>query len=407
MSIQKNNFREEVCEQIISNFDKVNAWFDKKINGKIIPFYSSFDIRDSGYKIACVDANVFPAGFNNICEADQKQTSSLIKNYLKKHYPSCKKIILLAEEHTKNYYYWDNIYVIKSLIESTGYTVTVCVPGKVITSSTKIMAASGREISVYLLNKKKGDLIISNNDFSVSYDLPKDIFCNPCVEMGWGLRKKHSFFVEYNKVVDEFASLIKMDPWCFKVETELFSPFHLDSDENINLLKDRVSLFLRNLKNKLPEKSMEEPYLFLKNNSGTYGLGITSIDRAEELDHLNYKTRKKMKASKSGSGIKEVILQEGIPTILGQEKGQSVEPVIYMIGSKLTGGFLRGHDKQGHKANLNSPGAVYKRLCVSDLEIEIRGHTMENVYGWIGKLGVLALISEIENRHLDFRGYQF
>ena len=326
---------------------------------------------------------------------------------MKKHYPTCKKILLLAEEHTKNFYYWDNIYIIKSLIEYGGYKVTVCVPGKVITSPRKITTASGREVSIHLLNKEKGDLVISNNDFSVNYGLSQDNFYNPCIEMGWNSRKKHSFFIEYNKIATEFSSLIGVDPWCIRVETELFSPFDLDSKENMNLLKDRAARLLKDLKDKQPDASMEDPYLFLKNNSGTYGLGITTIDRAEELNHLNYKDRKKLKASKSGSGIKELILQEGISTILGQEKAQSAEPVIYMIGSDLTGGFLRGHSKQGYKANLNSPGAVYQRLCMSDLEIEVRGHVMENVYGWIGKLGVLSLISEIENRELDFRGYQF
>ena len=33
-------------------------------------FYCSVDLRDSGDKIAPVDCNLFPAGFNNICEID-------------------------------------------------------------------------------------------------------------------------------------------------------------------------------------------------------------------------------------------------------------------------------------------------------------------------------------------------
>jgi len=348
---------------------------------------------------------VFPAGFNNVCEVDQKRATELIKNYITTHYPMCKKILLLAEEHTKNLYYWDNIYIIKLLIQKAGYEVVVCVPGQMIHSPIKIKAASGREISIHLLKKEKGDLIVSNNDFSVSYDLPENLSYNPCLEMGWNVRKKHSFFLEYNKIAEEFASLVQMDPWCFKIETELFAPFDLNSKNNLTLLKERASSFLKHLKENQPDTVEDSPYIFLKNNSGTYGLGVTSIEQAEEVEHFNYKTRKKMKASKGGSGIKELILQEGIPTILSQNPGQNVEPVIYMIGSSLTGGFLRGHNKQGHKANLNSPGAIYKRLCISDLEIKVRGHMMENVYGWIGKLGVLALMTEIEKRGLDFRGY--
>ena len=401
-------FRKEFAELIVQNLDKVNSWFEEKTKNKTIPFYSSFDIRDSGHKISCIDANVFPAGFNNICDNDQQTTIELIKKYLKEHYPSCKKILLLAEEHTKNFYYWDNLAVIQSLIESAGYKVLICVPGLAITSPQKIQSASGRTLSIHLLEKEQGDLVISNNDFSVAYDnLNKDLKYNPCIEMGWASRRKHSFFIEYNQIAKEFASLLGINPWCLQVATKFFSPFDLDSPASLKLLKKEASEFLKTLKDNHPDNYKEDPYLFLKNNSGTYGLGITTINDADELDHLNYKTRKKMKASKGGSKIKELIIQEGIPTSLKDDtQKSSVEPVIYMLGSELTGGFLRGHEQQGYKANLNSPGAVYRTLCVSDLEIEVRGHVMENVYGWIAKLGVLALIAEIEKRSLDFRGYK-
>ncbi|MEC8106203.1 MAG: glutamate--cysteine ligase, partial [Candidatus Thermoplasmatota archaeon] len=33
-----------------------------------VPIYGSVDIRDAGWKIAVVDANQFPAGFNNTSE---------------------------------------------------------------------------------------------------------------------------------------------------------------------------------------------------------------------------------------------------------------------------------------------------------------------------------------------------
>ena len=198
---------QSMSEKINLHFNKVTSWFEKKGSQKTIPFYSSFDIRDSGYKISCIDANVFPAGFNNICNEDQRSTVVLIKKYLQSHYPSVRKILLLAEEHTKNMYYWDNIHTIQSLIEQAGYEVKVCVPGHAISSSQVFTSASGKKVKVSLVKQEKGDLIISNNDFSVQYDLPQDIPFNPCLEMGWSFRKKYNFFKEYNKIAGEFADL--------------------------------------------------------------------------------------------------------------------------------------------------------------------------------------------------------
>ena len=153
---------------------------------------------------------------------------------------------------------------------------------------------------------------------------------------------------------------------------------------------------LGKLKQAQSDKSPDEPYLFLKNNSGTYGLGVMNINHPEDIDNFNWKSRKKMKSGKGETGISEIIIQEGIPTSLWGPEGSSSEPVIYMIGSQVAGGFLRTHKRKDHKTNLNSPGAVFRRLCMSDLEIKIQGLIMENVYSWLAKLGVLALCREMD-----------
>ena len=391
-------FRDVIHQKIIAHLKDVEYWFSEKTKNRVIPFYSSFDIRNSHFKAACVDANVFPAGFNNICEEDQKRASSLIKEHLENTYPAVQKILLLAEEHTRNLYYWDNVFVIQSLIEQAGYEVIACVPGKQFQSPQTLTTASGRTIFVQLLNSEKGDLIISNNDFSVQYDLPANIQCDPPFKMGWLFRKKHHFFKEYNLLAEEFASLLKIDPWHLTIETELFSPLDMESKDNLFQLKSRSAEMLKLLKKKQKQGPIEEePYLFLKNNSGTYGLGVMNISDPENLNQWSYKARKRMKASKGEVKTDEMIIQEGIPTALHSSDNQSAEPVIYMVGCQVAGGFLRSHKRKDHKTNLNSPGAVFRRLCISDLEIKIQGLAMENVYSWLARLGALALSREMEN----------
>ena len=172
----------------------------------------------------------------------------------------------------------------------------------------------------------------------------------------------------------------------------------MQSQDNLLQLKSRSHKMLESLKECYQNFSIpEKPYLFLKNNSGTYGLGIINIHKAEELSHWTYQSRKKMKVSKGEAPIKEIIIQEGIPTALFSPDNKSAEPVIYTIGSKVAGGFLRSHKTKDHKTNLNSPGVVFKRLCMSDLEIKIQGLAMENVYSWLAKIGSLALCEEMSN----------
>ena len=110
--------------QTLENMKNICAWFAQKTETLSYPIYSSYDIRDAGYKISNVDANIFPAGFNNICPTDKESAVSLMKKYIDGHYgPNTKNILLVTEEHTNNLFYWENVFTIRTLIESAGKTV--------------------------------------------------------------------------------------------------------------------------------------------------------------------------------------------------------------------------------------------------------------------------------------------
>ncbi len=383
-------------QKITSKKSIVMDWFKEKSSSLSFPFYSSFDLRDSGSKIVPVDANIFPAGFNNLCEIDRENIPPIFDQYIRQHYGKIKKAVLLAEEHEKNIYYWDNITALKKIMEKDELEVVVCVPGRSIQEERDVENSLGQKIHLHILSSSlEGvDLIISNNDFSLDYDIPKNIPLNPSPLMGWKYRRKDQFFKEYNLLAAQFADLIEVDPWHLTIKTELFEPFDLEDPSTLKNLKDRLVLFLKDLRSHTKD---HEPFAFLKNNSGTYGLGITWVQSPEEVDHWNYKTRKKMKASKGGRGVSKLILQEGIATALSSAQACS-EPVIYTLGAELIGGFLRTHSKKGVRENLNSPGAVYQKLCMSDLIIQVEGKDEENVYGWVSRLALLSLAYEIKNR---------
>jgi len=399
-------------QKIVKDFHVIKEWFNQKSQGLEFPFYSSFDLRDSCIKISPVDANLFPAGFNNICEIDKENAIHICRDYLKSHFPSAKNIILLAEEHTHNPFYWDNIYSLKKLIEKSGVSsVSICVPGNNIQKDTSITSASGYNIEVFLLKNKKHnkDLIISNNDFSTDYHLDSCSMptITPPILAGWKTRRKHSFFEKYNALATEFAKLIKIEPEFLTIKTQAFTNFQSNDPKSLKKLQEAINEFLNELEpiyKKIFYKNTEQkkPFLFLKNNSGTYGLGMTSITSAKDIEQWNYKIKKKMKATKGGGQVRELIIQEGIASYI-QKEGSVAEPVIYLIGSQLAGGFLRTHKEKGVRDNLNSPGAVYRTLCVSDLQIEVQGKPMENVYGWIAYLGSLATAYELQNIKKTFK----
>lgn len=396
--------RTELHKKILSKKDPICDWFLAKSKGAFIPIYSSYDVRDAGYKVANVDANIYPAGFNNICPTDKETSVELMRKYLDKNYSkNITRILLVTEEHTQNPFYWDNVVTIRNLIESAGKQVRIGFATRLEKPLT-IKSANGHEVTVHsawggseLLNEFKPELIISNNDFSeahAEWAQTMTLPINPPRELGWYQRKKSDYFNYYNELAGEFCKIAEIDPFVFQVKTEYFPHFDINSETSRRELSSKVDEMLKSLDVAYKKRGItQKPFVFVKNNAGTYGLAVIRVQSAAEILEWNNKSRKKMKAAKGGREVEEVIIQEGIPSIV-ETDGIVAEPVIYMIGGELAGGFLRTHSEKDSTESLNSPGAIYKKLCVSDLEIRPEGCPLENVYGWTSKIGSLAISME-------------
>jgi glutamate--cysteine ligase len=408
---------EMLHKKILSKMDALCAWYAKEINGKNIPFYSSYDIRDASFKMTNVDANIYPAGFNNICPTDKDHAPKLMKDYISKHYPNTKNVLLVTEDNLKNAYYWENVHAIKSLLGEAGFSVRVGMPGLQEQDSAELESYVGNKVVVEKIFSKDGklqlsdflpDVVISNNDFTKLYENWGDTSntpMTPSMDLGWFQRKKSSYFDHFNAVASEFAEILDVDPWLFTVKTEVFTDFDVTSEESRKHLSEKAQQVLDEIAGDYKKRNIQEsPFLFIKNNSGTYGLGVTQVTSAEEVINWSYDAKKKMKAQKGGGRFSEVIIQEGVPTVI-RSGGAVAEPTIYMVGEQLAGGFLRTHEQKDERQSLNSPGAVYKKLCLSDLTIKAEGCPLENVYGWVAKMGLLAISRETKAMNAKYHGY--
>lgn len=404
-----------IHEHVCLHSEKLSSWYESKTSQLAYPIYSSYDVRDSGYKIGIVDANIYPAGFNNICPSDLEVCPELFSTYIRKHYsPETKRILLVTEEHTQNSFYWENVHTIKTLLEEAGCEVMVGIP-RVLENPMELISSGGKKVLVHSAFPDhpsviafQPNLIVSNNDFSeAKEDWAKSNVTpiNPPRELGWYQRRKSNFFKFYNELVNEFCTLAELDPFLLQVQTEEFKDFDITDDASINLVAEKVDQMIANLKVEYAKRNIQrEPFIFVKNNSGTYGLAVLKVNSGEEFKSLNYKSRKKMKAAKGGRNVEEVVIQEGIPSVVRAD-GATAEPVIYMIGCRLAGGFFRTHQEKDDSESLNSPGAVYKRMCISDLSIRQSECPYENVYGWAARLALLAIAREAELMKVQFKDF--
>lgn len=195
--------------------------------------YSSLDIRDSGFKAAIVDTNLFPAGFNNLCEHGLEDSVKFMREAILKRVPGCEDILIIAEEHTRNTWYLENVRILQQIIEKAGFGVRIATfltiqPGFCEkTNYVELETAAGHFVKIFCFKRilsefKAGrqsyDLIIMNNDLTTGIpEILKNsqVPIYPSIQAGWHARHKSVHFAHMEELIKEFAKIVDLDPWFF------------------------------------------------------------------------------------------------------------------------------------------------------------------------------------------------
>lgn len=392
--------------------DPICEWIRSRAPYEFEPFYASIDLRDAGFKLAPVDANLYPAGFNNICPDDLEHSPEIVKPLLIRHLGRVpKRIAILPENHTKNQFYIENLYELRQVFRRLGIQTEIGWFGENHEKGQEpitLASASGRTLTAYPFWREENKLLFSpfepefiliNNDFSSGF--PKLLEgleqpVEPSPRMGWHTRKKSDFFLHYNRLALELANAAGIDPWHVQVATQLVDQVDFDENKGMDRIATAVDQTLEALRSEYSRRGIDEkPFVFVKNNAGTYGMGILKVESGKELLELNRRERNKMAVGKNHLEVHDVIVQEGIPTRYHPD-GVYSEPVIYLMGHDLFGGFLRQNPTKGKIDNLNSKGMIFQKLCIKDLRHGAdRDLELELVYGTIARLSSAAISLEI------------
>ena len=361
--------------QILSNQTKIEAWFRSKWKEHKPPFYGSVDIRNAGYKMASIDMNLFPGGFNNLNPNFIQLASHAALDAVERACPQAKSVLIVPENHTRNTFYLQNVYALSNILRNAGFEVRLGSINPEITEPVELETALGDTVTLEPLQRTRGRvhladgfspcLILLNNDLSAGVpDILKDISQTvlPPLHGGWTTRRKTAHFSAYNDVAAEFSALVGMDEWQINPYFEQISGLNFQEREGEDALADAVERMLAKIQAKYDEKGItDQPFVIVKADAGTYGMGVMSVKSADEVRGLNRKNRNKMAKIKEGLEVSEVIVQEGIYTYETLH-GAVSEPVVYMIDRFVVGGFFRVHEGRGADENLNATGMSFVPL---------------------------------------------
>lgn len=393
----------------------INDWFAARYQDKRPPFYGSVDLRHSCSKIVPVDTNLFPAGFNHLSERARQRAQISFKRRLADEFPGVERILLLAESHTRNLGYLENLYVLAGLLEAAGAEIRIGrVPGaEDASNSIELETLSGQHITQWVVQRegetlRLGDgwvpeLVVMNNDLSGGLPEVLTSIAQPVVptlEAGWHRRRKSRHFELYNQIAEQFATDFELDEWKIRTLSHQCGEVNFKEGQRIDCVAKAIEEMLESIAAKYAEYDIHtKPYVYIKADAGTYGMGIMSAYSPDDVLQMNKKLRNKMQVVKDGAINAQVLIQEGVPTM--DKVGEApAEPMIYAVDGQPVGGAFRVNPERDEYRNLNARGMVFTGMC--DREEAEKGDTDHvpvllcnyQVYGLITRLANLAAAME-------------
>lgn len=409
----------ELEKKILDATPSIERWFRLEWQEHTPPFYCSVDLRNAGFKLAPVDTNLFPGGFNNLAPEMLPLAVQAAMAAIEKICPDAKNLLLIPERHTRNMFYLQNVARLSLIMRQAGLNVRLGSLSEEITEPTPIELPDGQTLVVEPLARlgTKGRRlglkdfdpcsILLNNDLSAGIppilENINEQYLLPPLHAGWSTRRKSSHFAAYDEVAKKFAKLIDIDQWMVNPYFARTTGVNFHERVGEEELADAVEGVLKKIAKKYREYGIKEtPYVVVKADAGTYGMGIMTVRDPSEIKGLNRKERNKMSVVKEGLEVSDVIIQEGVHTF--EKVNEAVaEPVVYMIDRYVVGGFYRVHTGRGNDENLNAPGMHFVPLAFAPNGIPDShakpGAAVPNrfyMYGVVARLALLAASLELE-----------
>lgn len=404
----------EIEQHLLNHQGDIESWFRKQFKNTPAPFYASVDLRNAGYKLAPVDTNLFPAGFNNLHPDLKPLAIQAAQSAVTQACPIADGVLIIPENHTRNMYYLENLCVLQEILTLAGYEVHIASLNPEISETTEIELPSGNTLVLKPIRRHEERVgvddffpcaVLLNNDLSAGR--PEilegiDQTLLPPLDLGWTNRYKTHHFTHYQNVANEFAEMIEIDPWLISPMSLQCGPINFKDRTGLENLSEAVNKVLAKTQTYYNTHGIAcKPFVIIKSDSGTYGMAIMSVNTPEDVLNLNRKQRNKMSSAKEGLATEQMIVQEGVYTYETWEDAVA-EPVVYMIHNQVVGGFYRVHTGKTATDNLNSPGMHFEPLSFdTSLSCPDRSQDCDAIpnrfyaYGVIARLALLAAAREI------------
>jgi glutamate--cysteine ligase len=414
----------ELEQRVLDSMPAIERWFRLEWMEHTPPLYSSVDIRNAGFKLAPVDTNLFPAGWNNLSPAMLPLAVQAAMAAIEKICPEARNLLIVPRNDVSDPFYLSSLAQLQRVFHMAGLNVRFGSISPDLKKATTLPLPDGEDIVIEPAVRTKGRLglkdfdpctILLNHDLAagapgILEDLDTQ-FVLPPLHAGWGTRRLSKHFRCYEEVAKRFGKLIGVDAWLINPMFDTCPGVDVTTSQGVDTVTQAAEAMLAKVKKKYKEYGIKEkPFVVVKSDSGNTKFGYSTVRDVKDLEALAVKIRKNAALSDS---VQDVIIQEGVLT-LERMNAAVAEPVVHMMDRYVVGGYYRVHADRGDDEDLCGPGARFVPLAFAESthlpQPGVRpGASVPNrfyMYGVIGRLAMLAASYELEATDPDAEHYE-
>ena len=359
----------ELEQRVLDSMPSIERWFRLEWMEHTPPFYSAVDIRNAGFKLAPVDTNLYPGGWNNLTSAMLPLAVQAAMAAIEKICPEARNLLIIPENELTGTLYLSSVAQLRRIFHMAGMNVRIGSINPDVKKVTTIDLPNGDSVRLEPVIRGKRRVgvkdfdpctILLNNDLiagvpGILEDLHEQYLLPP-LHAGWPTRRKSRHFQSYEEVSKRFGKLIGVDPWLINPMFNKCGELDLSNVAGTECLHTNVDALLTKIRRKYKEYGIhEKPFVVVKADNSNTGMGIKMVRDVRDLQSLPHFGAPSRNGTAAIAGPCEVIVQEGVLT--NERIHDAVaEPVVYMMDRYVVGGFYRIHAGRGVDENLCSPG---------------------------------------------------
>ncbi|MFO0472305.1 MAG: glutamate--cysteine ligase [Pseudomonadota bacterium] len=403
----------ELEARVLDSMPAIERWLRLEWMEHTPPFYASVDLRNAGFKLAPVDTDLFPRGFNHLTEEMLPLAVQAAMAAIEKICPEAKNLLIVPQDDDGPFHA-EHLERLVRIFTMAGLNVRLGSLDPSLATPRRIALPGGGALAVEPLVRSRRRLGLKDFDpctILLNHDLaggtPKlleglhEQYLLPPLHAGWVVRRKSRHFQSYEEVAKKFAKLLGMDPWLITPMSGGTVRLATDDRRGLESLKAAADALLARLRRKHKEYGIaDKPFVVVKADDGSRGAGVVSLRDAAELDSGGRWAASPLAA---GEEVRELLVQEGVAT--NERINDAVaEPVVCTMDRYVIGGYYRVHAGRRADENLSSPGSTFVPLAFAPSHQLPRpgvapGASPPNrfyMYGVIGRLAMLAAAYELE-----------